>query len=184
MHTFSLVSIALPLLAAALPQPGPGLAVRQSYLVDTEYPHLLVPLKQDQPDVAFGTQYTGAVKQIWQEVSFDVPNNAATLCTIEFHFPSSGSWQMRGNSPQTFKIFSTAGMGEHTDTFNNHPTLGAEVGQFTVDGAGNVVTNPSTLNVGCRKGQTHQFTITSAGGSVDFEWFGTWHLLTLYSSIK
>jgi hypothetical protein len=64
MHTFSLVSIALPLLAAALPQPGPGLAVRQSYLVDTEYPHLLVPLKQDQPDVAFGTQYTGAVKQV------------------------------------------------------------------------------------------------------------------------
>jgi hypothetical protein len=80
-------------------------------LLDTQFPHMLLPLKKSQPDTAFPTQNNATVSydvrvnknthtrnrldhtylyqdrsldEQWTAVNYDVPDNAADICRLRF----------------------------------------------------------------------------------------------------
>ncbi|KAF2178648.1 hypothetical protein K469DRAFT_642669 [Zopfia rhizophila CBS 207.26] len=151
-------------------------------LVDRQFPHLIVPVKQDEPDRAFNTQYSGeiAVKagahQVYTEISFDVPTNAAQTCNLAFTIaPANGPWTLSGDpaaGPLVFNISSlpNASINKDKDTWNSRPKSQEWVASVEVAYNGNVkLTGGSVV---CAKGSAQQF-VMYPGSARDFglTWF-------------
>ncbi|KAF2501102.1 hypothetical protein BU16DRAFT_555605 [Lophium mytilinum] len=150
-------------------------------LVSREFPHLIIPLKQDYPTTPFGTQYSGEITvvngahQVWTEISFDVPSNSARSChlAVTIATGSQGApWTLTGNNP-SFNIFeiSTA-MDQFRDAWNQNtrPAVHGWVATFDVHYDGTVTMTGG--DVVCNKGGLAQYLIEPNGGqNVGFTWF-------------
>ncbi|KAF2837281.1 hypothetical protein M501DRAFT_937795, partial [Patellaria atrata CBS 101060] len=154
-------------------------------LVSRQYPHQLIHLSSASPNTAFGTFFYGSVlrsadgsSQRWNEILFDVPNNDATTCRINFTVPpgSNGAgpnWSASGNPP-AMDVSEINGIPDpSTDTWNSHPPFGNRVGTIRIASNGAVALSPSTgIIVPCRKGQAQSFLLSSLANGINVTWYG------------
>ncbi|KAF1993658.1 hypothetical protein P154DRAFT_549442 [Amniculicola lignicola CBS 123094] len=156
-----------------------GLRALAATLVDQQFPHLIVPLKQDAPSTAFGTKYEAELSisasgssQVYTEISFDVPPTAASSCNLAFDVntsPAWGPWILSGQEPITFNISSLEPkVNKDTDSWNSRPKTTGYVGTVEVWYNGNV--KVSGGQVECKKGQVAQFLLYPAN-----EQSSKWH---------
>ncbi|KAF8445158.1 ubiquitin 3 binding protein But2 [Terfezia claveryi] len=149
-------------------------------LIDTLFPHYLVPVKSLQPDTPFGTQHTGTI--IWgsgnEEVAliagFDVPENGATTCCLKFVLPwaSSNSWLVSGSGILNFYGLSRPVDDVH-DTWNHRPERFPHypLGQIEVIRGGN---GTVTGSIPCHLGTRMDFELVASKphGYTTVSWFG------------
>ncbi|OCK78304.1 hypothetical protein K432DRAFT_383962 [Lepidopterella palustris CBS 459.81] len=166
------------ILAAALV----GVRTSLAGLIDREFPHLIIPLHQDNPMYPYGTQYYGNIQiqdgahQIWTEISFDVPPNVASSCNLAFAFPPGAPWTLSGDEslgPLTFDVwYISPAMNQSRDAWNQNtrPAVQSWVANVQVgyDGFVQIIGG----SVSCAKGQVAQF-LLSPGSERSFglSWF-------------
>ncbi|KAI8942304.1 hypothetical protein NX059_000383 [Plenodomus lindquistii] len=149
-------------------------ALSSAILVYTEFPHLLIPLQQSLPNTHFGTKFdasisysntTGLSSNV--EISFDVPDNEATTCRINFLINTNATKNaprlLTGTAPYTFSASRlTPTINKDTDTWNSHPNITDYVGTYVLTEQGQV-SAAYTKWFACPKGQIAQFLLYSEG---------------------
>ncbi|EDU42128.1 But2 domain containing protein [Pyrenophora tritici-repentis] len=84
-------------------------------LIDIQFPHMLLPLKEAQPNIAFKTQPDATVSlnsqtgdEQWTAVNFDVPDHGNTHCHVNFHLNTnklkSAPVGLKGQAPFAINI--------------------------------------------------------------------------------
>jgi hypothetical protein len=133
-----------------------------------DFPHLIIPLKQDTPDSIYGTQTTGEVSNsVYTEVSFDVPNDVpASICRINFAIntdPAKNAPRtLTGQAPYTFFVYHTeATIDKDKDTWNSHPEITNYVATITLTQGGDVTVKDGWFD--CPKGNVAQFLLVPQG---------------------
>jgi hypothetical protein len=142
-----------------------------------EFPHLIIPLKKNSPDQAFGTQTSGEISQaVWTEVSFDVPSNVdANICRINFHINTNPSKNaprtLSGDAPYTFLIYRMlTDINQDTDSWNSHPKTTNYVATVTLTPGGGVTLLDGWFQ--CPMGDVAQFLLTPVGSrAFKYTWF-------------
>ena len=184
MHTLSL----LPILFATL---------SISELVSRQFPHLIIPVNANEPNRAYGTQLTGNITQQvplpllsppstaqnspslqkYTEISFDIPSNAPTSCTLNFFINTladvNAPWTLSGQAPYQFNISSLPpAINKDTDTWNSRPAPIKTIATVTLGKDGNVSISGGAVEP-CPKGQVSQFLLHPASEEREFgfEWF-------------
>ncbi|PSN62265.1 hypothetical protein BS50DRAFT_453004, partial [Corynespora cassiicola Philippines] len=154
-----------------------------STLLGREFPHLIVPVKRTEPDRPFGTQYLGpssigakrlTPSQVYTEISFDVPSNAASWCSLSVFIDpeTQAPWTLWGSKPFRFNVSALPPkMSEHKDSWNGRPQPHAWVATVEVgNAAGAAVIDGGTF--ACAKGQVAQFLLHPAtDGDGGLTWF-------------
>lgn len=148
-----------------------------SALVNTQFPHLLIPLNSSDPNRIYGTQKTGEVSNsVYTEVSFDVPgDNAATNCRINFHVNTNATKnaprELSGDAPYTFNVTRVASaMDQFKDSWASHPAPTDWVATVTLTKAGDVTVDGAWFD--CPKWNVAQFLLTpSANRALRYWWF-------------
>ncbi|KAF2198714.1 hypothetical protein GQ43DRAFT_474291 [Delitschia confertaspora ATCC 74209] len=152
-------------------------------LISRQFPSLLIPVSQDAPNTALGTQYTGQVAirngshQIYTEVLFDIPPNAATSCNLSFSISTSrpAPWTLTPSppfpGPFIFNISTlSSAPNKCLDTWNHRPSVKDWVATVEVKHDGSVKMTGG--KVGCLKGQTANFLVyPGRAGTMGLEWF-------------
>ncbi|KAF1939816.1 hypothetical protein EJ02DRAFT_245564 [Clathrospora elynae] len=152
-------------------------------LINTQFPHLLIPLVSTSPDTAFGTQKDATVSyssstgaQQWTAISFDVPNNAATICRLNFKVntdPSMGApFELNGTAPFAINISRIKPtLNAQTTTWNNRPATIDYYDTYTIS-QDKQVTEINSKWFDCPKGMVAQFIIHPASQrDLDLYWF-------------
>ncbi|OCL09961.1 hypothetical protein AOQ84DRAFT_353778 [Glonium stellatum] len=153
-------------------------------LVDREFPHLIIPLKQDSPTHPYGTQYSGDIEvkagshQVYTEISFDIPSNSARSCNLAFTIATGNPgapWTLSGDDsgPKIFNIsYISPAMNQSRDAWDQdtRPAVQDWVATVQVDYDGSVTINGG--RVSCAKGQVAQF-LMYPGSTRDFSL--TWY---------
>ncbi|KAF2119101.1 ubiquitin 3 binding protein But2 [Lophiotrema nucula] len=157
-----------------------GLSTMAQGLIDRQFPHLMVPIKQDAPSTVFGTVFTAEVSQVQgggsrvlTEFIFDVPPHDATDCRLNFFINKDSPHAIWGDGDFYMHVHLLNGIPDKTkDTWNSHPGTGRLVAtiKVTTDNQASIVDGGA---VPCYKDETANFIITPAdpakyGG---FNWF-------------
>ncbi|KAF2703636.1 hypothetical protein K504DRAFT_391808 [Pleomassaria siparia CBS 279.74] len=156
-----------------------GLVNRQvspTELIDTQFPHLIIPVSSLEPNKALGTSFQGDIEQsIYTEILFDIPSNTAQWCRLNFHIAlDSAPWEFWGDVPFRFNISTVDGtFNKSTDTWYNRPSPVEWIAtvEVTHDGKVNFLFGSYGL-VSCTKGQPANFLLypaTAAPGGL--RWF-------------
>ncbi|KAF2741698.1 hypothetical protein M011DRAFT_330759 [Sporormia fimetaria CBS 119925] len=148
-----------------------------SVLINRQFPHLIIPLDKRTPDTPLGTKYEGRVEHsVWTEISFDVPNNSATYCTLNFSLNTdpvkNAPRTLWGVAPFRFNISALEPkMDRFKDTWNNHPALKEQVGQVEVSHNGGIWV--WGMSVPCLKDTVAQYVLYPDNPARDFgfSWF-------------
>jgi Ubiquitin 3 binding protein But2 C-terminal domain len=109
----------------------------------TLFPNLIVPIKQAEPNVAFGTQYTGLVSSTTANnnvdslFAFDVPFIYETqnpTCQLTFTLPAPGTGFPRqvSGTGQVDVYALSSGNGIESATWNARPSRGEYLGRIQV----------------------------------------------------
>ncbi|KAF2268744.1 hypothetical protein CC78DRAFT_612993 [Lojkania enalia] len=118
------------------------------YLLERQFPHLIIPLKEQEPDTPFYTQFTGEIisgegasNRIYTEILFDVPESIKpTACKLEFFIDNtSPKWLFGLHDTFAFNISTLEGIpNKDFDSWNSHPDVGRWVATFEIDREGHV----------------------------------------------
>ncbi|KAL0637478.1 hypothetical protein Q9L58_003533 [Maublancomyces gigas] len=179
-------SIALSTVLAA---PTTAPIIRKSEVIDTIFPHYLVPAVQNFPNTTYATQHTAQINytgfdsdmsETTMFVGFDVPYNNATNCLIKFTMPDvlSGGYEWTAKGSGKFDVYMVTSLivpGELS--WNNRPqryptlnpqplfriTQPTQGGEAAVDG----------YMMRCFNGQRMDFELVAdhQAGMVEFDWF-------------
>jgi hypothetical protein len=142
-----------------------------------DYPHLIIPIKKNSPDTAFGTQNSGEISNsVWTEISFDVRSDIPSqICRINFHINTNSTKNaprsLSGDAPYRFLIYHVASpINKDTDTWNNSPEIRNYVAAVTLTQAGGVTIEDGWFQ--CPFGDVAQFVLTPVNSNKPFKY--TW----------
>jgi hypothetical protein len=128
----------------------------------TDFPSLIVTLKERTPDSAYGTQTSGEISNsVHTEVSFDVPSDVPTnVCRINFSINTNPSKNapraLSGQAPYTFVVYRLAPtINKDKDTWRSHPEIRNYVATITLSQSGGVTVKNGWFQ--CPKGEVAQF---------------------------
>ncbi|KAL8917426.1 MAG: hypothetical protein Q9172_005865 [Xanthocarpia lactea] len=137
-----------------------------------EFPHLIVPVDKNQPDVALGTSYNGRVSSTVSSLyNFDLPSSlAGKFCSLVFLFPTrdqlrTSNYTLSGAGGLSFERLDSP--ADSATTFNNQPEINGTVGAITDLQPGNSYVIGSG---GCFAGFRVGYKV-SAIGSLDLDYF-------------
>ncbi|RYN27805.1 hypothetical protein AA0120_g10631 [Alternaria tenuissima] len=151
-------------------------------LLDTQLPHMLLPLKNSQPDTAFPTQNNATVRyddrsldEQWTAVNYDVPDNAANICRLRFLINTdtfkNAPLSLKGEAPFAINISRIEPkLVNGGTTWNNKPAITEHYDTYvlSMNGATEVVSKWFS----CPKGNVAQFVIHPASKRyLDVYWF-------------
>lgn len=136
-----------------------------------EFPHLIVPVDESNPDLAPGTSYEGEVSEhITSLFNFDIPaKDELSRCTLVFLFPStserpSETYTFEGDGNVQFDSLKEPAL--ESTTYNNAPEVEAELGEH--------VLQPGTpfeiASFPCPQGQRIGFQVSNKG-TTNFKYF-------------
>lgn len=127
-------------------------------------PRLIIPVNQNQPDKAYGTQYNAYVGSGNSTIfSFDIPQSySGKTCDVVFSFPKQSQLETSfvsesGNGGIDFKMLKDA--ADKSTTFNNQPGVAQDFGVKDVS-TGNAYKITSGE---CKVGQTVSYELTATG---------------------
>ncbi|OLL25516.1 hypothetical protein NEOLI_004616 [Neolecta irregularis DAH-3] len=137
----------------------------------TVLPGLLVPIKENEPNTAFGTQYRGYAAQ------FNNANKISTIasfgldasrphCHLKFVVPDGESANYNFYGSKQIEIYDVAPFNYQSTTWNNRPARGVSRGviQIKVTGESNILHFPCRFPYG-------EIEIAPYGGNDYAEWF-------------
>ncbi|EFQ95114.1 hypothetical protein P3342_010353 [Pyrenophora teres f. teres] len=113
--------------------------------IDIQFPHMLLPLKESQPNIAFKTQPDAIVgfnsltgDEQWTAVNFDVPDHGNTLCHVNFHINTNTAKNapigLKGQAPFAINISRIdPKLVNGGTTWNNKPATLEHVATFVLD---------------------------------------------------
>ncbi|KAL1798550.1 hypothetical protein ACET3X_002587 [Alternaria dauci] len=151
-------------------------------LIDTQFPHMLLPLKKSRPDTAFPTQENATVSyngrtldEQWTAVNYDVPVNAANICRLRFLINTdpfkNAPLILKGEAPFTINISRIEPkLVNGGTTWNNKPAITEHYDTYVLSmtGATEIVSKWFL----CPKGTVAQFVIHPASKrDLDVYWF-------------
>jgi len=165
------------LIASALAAPAPA-AIEERGTATTFFPWLLVPIKQAQPNTAFGTQYTVDVSydpkqanRVDTLVTFTntVPLKTGQKCSLQFNLDPSGksNWSVTGSDK--FEIVELGGAVDQSNTWNKCPSYGRTIGTVSISPKGGA----GTVNapIVCKQGRVDYALRKSGNGALNIHWF-------------
>ncbi|KAI4190671.1 MAG: hypothetical protein LQ348_003620 [Seirophora lacunosa] len=137
-----------------------------------EYPHLIVPVDKEQPDVAAGTSYNGIFSPSVSSIfNFDLPPSlAGRTCSLVFLFPTRDTLQTSNftlSGSGGIEVTRLVSPATEETTFNNQPAVNTTVNTIPDVQPGNSYTIGSG---GCFAGARSSYKV-SATGSLDLEYF-------------
>jgi len=137
----------------------------------TVLPGLLVPIKQNEPNTAFGTQYRGVASQckggnkVSTIASFGLDIGRPN-CHLKFVVPKDQTGNYIINGTRQIEIFDVASFDYTRTTWNNRPARGVSRGVISIKVTG----QSNTLDFPCRF-PYGEIEIAPYGGDVHAEWF-------------
>ncbi|KAF2727617.1 hypothetical protein EJ04DRAFT_529288 [Polyplosphaeria fusca] len=155
-----------------------GLQAASARIINTQFPHLIVPVKEESPNQVFGTQYSGEISQeagatsrVFTEILFDVPLNEATSCKVNFIVSEGAPREVTGSGAFAFDVWTVSGTPKDQDSWNNRPQLAQWVLQVKLNPDGSVKSKTGG-SVPCVKGLPNSFVVTPGNGTEG--WKFTW----------
>ena len=137
-----------------------------------EYPHLMVPIDENQPDTALGTSYNGTFSSSVSTIfNFDIPpSDAGKTCTLVFLLPDlkeleTSSYTLTGSGGIDVK--GLQGPADQSTTYNNAPAGSSDCGSVNGVAPGNSYTIASGP---CASGQRIAYEVSATGG-LDLNYF-------------
>ena len=137
-----------------------------------EYPHLIIPIDKDHPDVAEGTSYNGTISPSVSSIfNFDIPaSDFGKTCSLVFLLPKQGelttsAFSLSGSGG--FDVARLSSPATESTTYNNAPAVARDVG------------GPSSVTPGdeyviasgaCFSGERVAYKVSSTGG-LDLSYF-------------
>ncbi|KAL7808568.1 ubiquitin 3 binding protein But2 C-terminal domain-containing protein [Trichoderma aethiopicum] len=155
------------------PRPPPAKSCPANLEGAYEFPHLIIPVDEADPDKAPGTSYFGEVSSTVSSIfNFDIPEgDRGKKCSLVFLFPEqkdleTSSYTFSGSGALDFALLD--GPATQGTTWNNRPGVKEDFGTTIVaPGHGYVV---STFD--CPAGEVVAFGISAAeGGGGEVRWF-------------
>ena len=137
-----------------------------------EYPHLIIPVSQDQPDNAAGTSFNGTISANTSSIyNFDIPTGLeGKFCTLVFLLPKqtelvTSAYTLEGNGG--IDVARLKEPATEQTTYNHQPAVEEDLGGPSVVEPGDeYVISGGPCYVGQRKGYK-----LSATGSLDLNYF-------------
>ncbi|GFP59950.1 hypothetical protein ACSS6W_005188 [Trichoderma asperelloides] len=138
-----------------------------------EFPHLIIPVDESNPNHAPGTSYFGEVSSSVSSIfNFDIPSgDKGKRCSLVFLFPqqkdlTTSSFNFTGSGALDFAWLSEP--ANKGTTYNNKPSTKQDFGTTTVSPGNNYVIS----TFACPAGETIAFEISDAnGGGTTFRYF-------------
>lgn len=138
-----------------------------------QYPHLLVPVNSESPEMAYGTQYNGVISpNVTSLINFDVPSSyAGKTCSLVFPFPEQAALKTSAytfNAQGGISVNELSSPATQETTYNSVPkTAVAGIGSIAdlKEGSSYVITTQS-----CAAGKTVGYAMESTGG-LDLKYF-------------
>lgn len=137
-----------------------------------EFPHLIVPVDQEQPDTAKGTSYNGTISSTISSIfNFDIlPSDAGKTCTLVFLLPTqseltTSAFGLSGSGG--FEVAELTSPATEQTTYNSVPAVARQLGGPTSVTPGNeyVIASES-----CAAGKRVGYKV-SATGSLSLDYF-------------
>ncbi|CAO2654592.1 Nn.00g113250.m01.CDS01 [Neocucurbitaria sp. VM-36] len=151
-------------------------------LINVQFPHLIIPLVNTAPNISFGTRLDATISYSpssgaaeYTEISFDVPNNNAAICRLNFYINTDANKnaprQLSGDAPYLFNITRLdPKINKDSDNWNSYPATTGHVKTVELDHAG--VKGQDDGWFTCPKGQVAQFLLRPASNrAFRFYWF-------------
>ncbi|KAK2803041.1 hypothetical protein FQN50_007122 [Emmonsiellopsis sp. PD_5] len=138
---------------------------------DFEFPHLIVPVNSQWPNITYGNSYNGTVSITTSSIyNFDIPLDSRGLtCTLWFLFPSESelapdSYTFKGNGKVKFSRLD--GYATVDTNYLNQPGVEKELGFAELKAGGKY----NISNFECPAAKTLAFRIDNAG-STELKYF-------------
>ncbi|GAB7362933.1 hypothetical protein MBLNU230_g3232t1 [Neophaeotheca triangularis] len=140
-----------------------------------EYPHLIVPVKEDNPDKAYGTSYNGEVSDSTSSIfNFDIPYSyEGKTCTVVFMFPKkedleTSDYDFSGSGDVDFSMLEKPATED--TTYNTCPKDAEDYGTTHIQPGNSYVVSTGDCQAGQRVGYK-----MSAGDDTDLTWFNDYN---------
>lgn len=134
---------------------------------DYQYPHLIIPVSSNTPNIAAGTQYNATIDSTMCSIfNFDIPASyAGKTCSLVFLFPEQSQLQTSAytfNNQGGLEFSVLSQPATQSTTYANKPSTLDTAGSIPALTPGN---SYALKSVSCPAGQTFAFDVTSSGGA-------------------
>ncbi|KAF1815367.1 hypothetical protein P152DRAFT_479305 [Eremomyces bilateralis CBS 781.70] len=176
----------LPALAALV-----SVTAAQATLVDTLFPHLLIPVHHKYPDTAYGTQFFGEVGTypngdemghlVDMVILFDMPDdfkrNTYHHCSVAFHLDNvTDNWSVEPPEPAdarySFLVYQLQTLPDINDTWNTARSFGERpAASIHISPGGEVVVESDQLACGGGEWDTASFIMIPTDDRAKVWWY-------------